>query len=191
MVLYCAPVYVVGLLLLKLFNPTFGLFPVPVFFEAGPSWATPWGTPWEWLKELLVPWLVVAAPLGAMCLRLTLAHTVEVLNEDFVRTGLGKGVSRKQVVRRHAAPVSFVSTLPFVGTSVPLLVTNMVLVEIAFSVPGFFHYTWKALGHVDPPERTDIPMLQALTIWSTVLIVVLGLLADAALPRLDPRVRSS
>jgi ABC-type dipeptide/oligopeptide/nickel transport system permease component len=67
-----------------------------------------------------------------------------------------------------------------------LVATNLVLVEIAFSVPGFFRYTWKALGHIDPPETPDFPMLQALTVWSTVLIVVLGLLADTLLPRIDP-----
>jgi peptide/nickel transport system permease protein len=191
MVLYCAPVYVVAMLVLKLFNPTFGMLPLPAFFDAEPRWVSPWGAPWDWFRQLLVPWLVLAAPLAAMCLRLTLAHTIEALDEEFVRTAIGKGLRRRRVVGRHAAPVSFVSTLPFVGTAVPLVVTNLVLVEIAFSVPGFFRYTWKALGHVDPPETPDFPMLQALTVWSAILIVVLGLLADALLPRIDPRIRRS
>ena len=191
LVLYCLPVYVVGMFLLKLFNPTFGAFPLPGFFDADPRWVQPWTAPWDWLRQLLVPWLVLAAPLAAMVLRLTLANTIEALNEDYVRTAVGKGVKTSRVVRRHAAPVSFVPTASFVGISIPLLVTNVILIESVFSVPGFFENTWKALGHVDPPERPDFPMLQAITVWSTAFIVALGILTDAVLPWLDPRLRRS
>ncbi len=74
---YCAPVYFVGLGLLYLFNPVFGIFPVPGFFDAAPRWASPFTDPWTWLRTLLVPWLVLAAPLAGMCLRLTLAMARE------------------------------------------------------------------------------------------------------------------
>jgi ABC-type dipeptide/oligopeptide/nickel transport system permease component len=154
-----------------------------------PTWATPWSDPWRWLRELIVPWLVLAAPLGAMCLRITLGNTLEALDEDYVRTAIGKGLPMSRVVRRHAARASLIPTASFVGVSIPLLVTNAVLIERVFSVPGFFQYTWTALGHVDPPGRPDYPMLEALTVWSTLLIVVLGVIADALLPLLDPRQR--
>jgi peptide/nickel transport system permease protein len=198
MVLFCAPVYVVGLLLLKLFNPDFGMFSIPYFFDAEPKWVSPWGSPWDWFRQLLVPWLVLAAPLAAMCLRLTLNTMVEALDEDYVRTGTAKGISRRRVLVRHAGPASFVTTASFVGISVPLVVTNLVLVERTLAVPGFLRHTWKALGNMDPghdrlndvPIQPDFPMLAGLTIWGCVLIVVLGLLSDALLPWLDPRIRS-
>src|SRR4051794_17128159 len=69
---YCAPVYVVGLGLLLLFSPEVGLVHVPFFFDAVAHWASPLSDPWTWLRTLLVPWLVLAAPLAGMCLRLTL-----------------------------------------------------------------------------------------------------------------------
>jgi ABC-type dipeptide/oligopeptide/nickel transport system permease component len=59
------------------------------------------------------------------------------------------------------------------------------------AIPGFFRHTWKALGHTDPPELPDFPMLCALTVWGAVLIVVLGLLTDAVMPWLDPRIRTN
>jgi peptide/nickel transport system permease protein len=189
LLLYCAPVYVVGMLALRLFNPTFGILPLPAFFDAAPHWASPWDDPWDWLRTLLVPWLVLAAPLGAMCLRITLGNTLEAMDEDYVRTAIGKGLPMRRVVGRHAARASLLPTASFVGVSIPLLVTNVVLIERVFSVPGFFQHTWMALGHVHPPGTPDYPMLQALTVWSTVLIVVLGVLADALLPLLDPRLR--
>lgn len=190
MVLFCAPVYVVGLLILKLFNPTFGMFPIPYFFDAEPKWVSPWGAPWDWFRQLLIPWLVLGAPLAAMCLRLTLNTTLEALDEDYVRTGTAKGLTRRRIIQRHAAPASYVTTASFVGISVPLVVTNLVLVERTLSVPGFLRHTWKALGNTEKTPVPDFPMLCAMTVWGCVLIVVLGLLADALLPWLDPRIRA-
>src|SRR3954467_4904223 len=166
MVLYCAPVYVVGLLLLLAFNPTFGDLPLPAFFDALPIWASPWNHPWDWFRTLLVPWLVLAAPLGAMVLRLTLATAIETLDEDYVRTAYAKGLASRAVIRHHAAPASYVTPASFVGVSIPLIVTNMVLVERVFSFPGFFGFTWRALGNFAPEgvHTRDYPMIQALTL---------------------------
>jgi len=194
MLLYCTPVYVLGLLLLLAFNPIFGSWPLPAFFEAEPIWARPWSEPWDWFRTLLVPWLVLAAPIGAMVLRLTLATVIESLDEDYVRTAYGKGLGSRRVILRHAAPSSYVTTASFVAVSIPLIVSNMVLVERVLSVPGFFRFTWKALGHIEPmPEfhTRDYPMLQAMTLWGAFLIIVSGLILDAVLHRLDPRIRAS
>jgi peptide/nickel transport system permease protein len=144
-------------------------------------------------RQLLVPWIVLAAPLGAMCLRLTLATTREAMDEDFVRTAAAKGVAHDQVARRHAAPLSYPGTFSLVGVSAPLIITNMVLVERILSVPGFFRFTWRAAGHPKPGTDPvpDFPLLCALGLWGAVLLIVLGLIADGIVSRLDPRVRTA
>jgi peptide/nickel transport system permease protein len=193
MTAYCAPVFFVGLFVLYLFNPIYGRVPLPWFFDAEPRWVQPWTDPWGWLRELLVPWIVLGAPLGAMCLRLTLSITREAMDEDFVRTAEAKGVHPHAIVRHHAAPMSYPGTFSFIAVSAPLIITNMVLVERTMSVPGFFKYTWRASGHSNPGVEPypDFPLLCALGVWSAVLLIVLGLIADAIVSRLDPRVRSS
>jgi ABC-type dipeptide/oligopeptide/nickel transport system permease component len=193
MTAYCAPVFFVGLFVLYLFNPIYGRVPLPWFFDAEPRWVQPWTDPWAWLRELLVPWIVLGAPLGAMCLRLTLSITREAMDEDFVRTAEAKGVHPHDIVRRHAAPMSYPGTFSFIAVSAPLVITNMVLVERTMSVPGFFKYTWRASGHSNPgvDPYPDFPLLCALGLWAAVLLIVLGLIADAIVSRLDPRVRTS
>jgi peptide/nickel transport system permease protein len=193
MAAYCAPVFFVGLFVLYLFNPIYGRIPLPFFFDAEPKWVQPWDAPWDWFRQLLVPWIVLGAPLGAMCLRLTLSITREAMDEDFVRTAEAKGVHPHDIVRRHAAPLSFPGTFSFIAVSAPLIITNMVLVERTLSVPGFFKYTWRASGHANPlrDPTPDFPLLCALGVWGAVLLIVVGLLADAIVSRLDPRVRSS
>jgi len=194
-VLYCAPVYAVGLGVLLLFAPPFGLVQLPYFFDPG-SYASPLQNPWDFLRSMALPWIVVGAPLGAAILRLTLSLTSETLGEDYVRTAAAKGVPHGTVVRRHAGPPTYVSIASLVGASAPLVIMNVVLVEFVFGIPGFFRHMRRALGQVPnwPPPKVpplDILVLQALALWAAVLIVALGLLADLAIMRLDPRIRTS
>lgn len=196
MAAYCAPVFFVGLFVLWLFNPVYGRIPLPFFFDAEPRWVQPWTSPWDWFRQLLVPWIVLGAPLGAMCLRLTLSITREAMDEDFVRTAEAKGVHPHDIVRHHAAPLSFPGTFSFVAVSAPLIITNMVLVERTLSVPGFFKYTWRAAGHenLSVAARDPVPdfaLLCALGLWGAVLLIVLGLIADGIVSLVDPRVRMS
>ena len=193
--LYCAPVYAVGCGLLLLFAPPFGLIQLPVFFDPD-SYAPPLENPWDFLRSMLLPWIVVGAPLGAAILRLTVALTAETLGEDYVRTAAAKGVPHATVVRRHAGPPTYVSVASLLGASAPLMITNVVLVEYVFTLPGFFRHMRRALGQVPnwPPPKVpplDILTLQALALWAAVLIVAVGVLADLAIVRLDPRIRSS
>ena len=198
MVLYCAPVYAVGFVLLLLFAPAYGVIEVPYLFDIG-SYAPPLENPWDFVRSMILPWLVVGAPLGAAILRLTLALSVDTMGEDYVRTAAAKGLAHKTVVRRHAGPPTYVSVASLLSASAPLMVTNMVLVEFVFKIPGFFRHLKRALGQAPAwgistqagVPIIDIPTMQALALWASVLIVALGLLADLAIMRLDPRIRTS
>jgi peptide/nickel transport system permease protein len=187
----CAPVYAVGLGVLLLFAPPFGLIELPYFFDPN-SYAPPLEDPWDFIRSMLVPWVVVAMPLAAAILRLTLALTIDAMGEEWVRTARAKGLTSHRIVRRHAAPPTYATVAALFGASAPIMVTNMVLVEWVFSVPGFFRHMRRALGqnYGAPEQAIDIPMIQTLSMWAAVLIVVLGVLGDLAIVRLDPRIRS-
>ena len=73
---------------------------------------------------------------------------LDELDTDYVRTAEAKGLSRRRVIRRHAARPAYVSVASLVGVWVPTFVTNMVLVEYVFFVPGFFGQTKRALGQI-------------------------------------------
>ena len=191
MVLLCTPPYVMALALLLLFEPTFGLVKLPLFFEVH-VYAPPLEDPWAFFRSMLVPWLVVGAPLGAAILRLTIALTIDAMGEQWVRTARAKGLGNAKVVRRHAAPSGYATVASLFGASAPILVMNIVLVEVVFSLPGFFRHLRRALGqNVGGDDKViDIPMIQAISIWAAVLIVALSLIGDLAIARLDPRIRS-
>lgn len=193
---YCSPVYVLGLGLVLLFNADAGKWPIPYFFDIRPAaYVSPLSNPWDWARSFAIPWLVLAAPLAGACLRITLAMTVEELDRDHVRTAVAKGLSRSRVLRRHAAPGAYVSLTAYLWATIPAFVTNAVLVEWVFNVPGFFVNARRALGqdpfHVEVLHEKviDIPMVEALALWSAVLIIVMSVLADVTSAAIDPRIR--
>ena len=178
----CAPVYWVGLLALLLFGAGIGRVVQLGFVDTGlyePLTRDPLG----WFRALAVPWMVVGAPLAAICLRLTAATMLEATDTDYVRTALGKGLTPRAVAYRHALPTALAPTVSFAGAYAPLLVGNALLVEQVFNIPGVFRYAPGAVSN------GDFPLLQGMVIVGAVLVVIGNLLADLALAWLDPRVR--
>src|SRR5439155_5160566 len=114
--------YWVGLMLILGFGKGFGLVPIP-FFET--NIYVPFSQdPLTWLRSLIVPWLVLGAPLAALCLRMTRASMFEVLDEDFLRTATAKGLPHRVVLRRHALPAASSPVFTLVGTQMATLFTN-------------------------------------------------------------------
>jgi len=182
MVFLCAPVYVVGLSLLLLFGigialAPFGFIPLKyVPFEEDPA---------RWLGSLIVPWIVLGLPLAAMCTRMMNSSIREVLHEEFIRTALAKGISERRMLRRHAAPAAAAPVFTLAGVTVPVMVTNMVLVELTFSIPGMFQNVRESM------QDADFPMVQGTVIAAAFLVAVASLAVDVALAWLDPRVRAA
>ena len=191
----CAPVYVVGFGVLLLFNPTFGRFPLGLFFGADQD-STLWESPGSWFRALLVPWLVVAAPIGGVVLRLTAAGTREAFREEHVRAAVARGLGRRRILWRYAARASRPQLFVFLSTQARQLVLNLFLVEYVFGVPGFFRWTKRALGQEDPlrlprqnPLPPDIPLLGAIAVWTAVVMMAILVVSDLTAVWLDPRVR--
>ncbi len=178
----CAPVYVVGLSVLLLFGAGIavtgiGFVPVKyVPFEESPV---------RWLGSMIVPWIVVGLPLAAVCERMMNSSMREVLHEEFVRTALSKGISNGRMLRKHAVPAAAAPVLTLAGVSVPVMVTNMVLVELTFSIPGVFQTFRSSM------DNEDYPVIMGIVIAAALLVALGSLLVDLALAWLDPKTRTS
>ena len=178
----CAPVYWVGLMLLVLFAPVGGAIDAPVDIRDG-NYVPFAEDPKQWLDALIVPWVVLGAPLAGMCVRMMRSSTIDVLDQDFIRTARAKGLTGARVLRRHVLPAGAAPTVSLTGANMALMVTNLVLVERIFNVPGVFRYTTEAMND------GEFEVLQALVIVGAFLVVVGNLLVDLVLAWLDPRTR--
>jgi peptide/nickel transport system permease protein len=185
-------VWVVGLGLLLLFNEDVGRWPLPYFFDARPrAYVSPLENPWSWFRSYFVVWIVVGAPLAGACVRATKAMTLDELGAEHVRTAWAKGLTPRRVYGRHAAPAAYASVTQMVWAFIPVFVTNAVLVEWIFNVPGFFVNLRRAMDRDRYFPGLDIRMIQAITLWAAVIIVAIGLLCDLVLTAIDPRVRQA
>jgi peptide/nickel transport system permease protein len=179
-----APVYWVGAMTVVLFHPEVGrIARLPI---SKPNTYEPLThDPLAWLGSLWLPWIILGLPLAAITMRMMRATLVETLEEDFVRTARGKGLSAARVMRRHAVPAASAPVISLVGVSMGTLVVNAILLEYTFSIPGMFSLMTRAMG------QGDLPVIEGVAIAGALLVVVANLLADLVHAWLDPRVREA
>ncbi|GAA4874222.1 ABC transporter permease [Serinicoccus chungangensis] len=99
-----------------------------------------------------------------------------------VRAAWARGIPTSRLLRQHAVRPALLPLVTVLGVRVPELITGAVLVETVFSWPGV------ASATVDSALRLDFPLLAALTVLTTVLVVLGNLAADIAYRVVDPRV---
>ena len=179
----CAPVYFVGFLVILLFAPSVGA-PIPIPLVTVNTYQGLGEDPAAWLRALLVPWFVAGLPLAAQCLRMVRATLPEVVAEDYVRTATAKGLTPRRITFLHTLPVALPPTLTLIGTYIPLLLTNVILVEAVFGIPGIYRLIPSAV------DGRNFPVLMAIVIVASVLVVVFNAIADVLQAALDPRVRA-
>jgi peptide/nickel transport system permease protein len=182
MVGMCAPVYVVGLMALLFFGEDIGVVPFGIGIPL--RYVEFRDSPTGWLGALIVPWIVLGLPLAGMCLRTMLGQMVEVGDEEYVRAARAKGLTEWNVLRRHVAPAALAPTAMLASAATPLLLTNIVLVEQVFSVPGVFRDLTRSIG------TANTPLILGMTAVGALLIALTTLLFDLFVTWLDPRVRA-
>jgi peptide/nickel transport system permease protein len=179
-----APVYWLGAMAVVLFHPEVGRFArLPI---SKPNTYEPLThDPLAWLQSLWLPWLILGLPLAAITMRMMRATLAETLEEDFVRTARGKGLSPARVMRRHAVPAASAPVISLVGVTMGTLVTNAILLEYTFSIPGVFSLMRRAM------DQADFPIIEGVAIAGALLVVLANLLADLVHAWLDPRIREA
>ncbi len=182
MLFMCAPVYVVGLMLLLLFGAGLAMVRSGIYIPT--SYTSFRDSPLGWAGSLLVPWLVLGLPLAGLCLRMMRSSMIEILGEDYLRTAMAKGLPRRIVIRRHAVPSAVAPVFSLTAVSMPIVVTNLVLIEQVFSVPGVFTGMRRGIA------AGDFDLLFGLTAVAAGLVAISSLATDVVLAWLDPRVRA-
>jgi peptide/nickel transport system permease protein len=137
------------------------------------------------LKHLLLPAFTIAIGSIAGWSRYVRSSTIEVMGQDYVRTGRAKGMNERKVLLRHVLPNALIPFVTVVGIDVPLYLTGAVLVETVFSWPGMGRLFYDAL------TVRDYPVLMGILMLGAVLIVLGNLIADILYGVLDPRISYS
>jgi len=142
-----------------------------------------WGRVTDVAWHLCLPALVLALTGMAGAMRQMRGHTLEVLEQDYVRTARAKGLPERTVLFEHTVRNAINPLVTLFGYSLAHLVTGAFLVEVVFSWPGMARLTLTAL------MARDVNLVMASVMLASVCLVLGNLVADLLLAAVDPRVR--
>jgi peptide/nickel transport system permease protein len=182
LVLYSAPVFWLGLVLLYLFAEDIGQL-LPIFPGQGSYTPISSGV-LDWANALVLPWITLAAASAAIYARYLRSSLIDVMGEDYVRTARAKGLAERRVVMRHGVRSAVTPIVTLLGVDIGLLLAgNAILTESVFNIPGVGRLVFSSI------ERSDLPVVQGVVLFGAFFIITFSLLVDIAYAYLDPRVR--
>ncbi len=133
---------------------------------------------------VILPALTLGMAMSAILARMIRSSVLEVLNEDYIRTAYAKGLSRRQVVLRHALPNALLPVITILGLQLGGLLAGAVITETVFSWPGIGLLTIEAI------QTRDYPVVQACVLLISLTYVLVNSLTDLVYALIDPRIRT-
>ncbi|HEU4943318.1 MAG TPA: ABC transporter permease [Gaiellaceae bacterium] len=172
-----------GLMLSYIVGARLGLTPTGGYCEVF-SPASNCGGPAQWAYHLLLPWFTFALMYAAIYTRMIRASTLETLNEDYVRTARAKGAPEWLVVRSHVLRNAMLPVVTMLGMDIALSLSATLFVETAYGLPGLGRLFATSLA------RRDFPVLLGITIYTTLVVIVVNFVIDVLYGVIDPRARA-
>jgi peptide/nickel transport system permease protein len=129
-----------------------------------------------------LPALLAVAVSLAPQTRLYRSFFLDELGQDYVRTARAKGLEERTVLFKHVLRNAMIPILTNVGLLLPGVFLGSFLIETFFSIPGLGREVLLAVN------RSDYPVIQAVTVYLAMLTMVINLLTDLAFKLVDPRV---
>jgi peptide/nickel transport system permease protein len=137
------------------------------------------------LKHLVLPALALGSIPLAIVARITRAATLDVQNEDYVRTARAKGLAPGIVDRRHVFRNAMLPISTIVGLQTGLLLSGAVLTETVFQFPGMGSWLANAIFN------RDYAVIQGGVLFLAVIFVLVNLVVDISYAVINPRIRYS
>ncbi|PTM93538.1 ABC transporter permease [Mycoplana dimorpha] len=133
--------------------------------------------------HLLMPAIVLAAPMLAEIIRFSRNALLDVMSQDYLRTARAKGLPEHLVIGKHALRNAAIPVVTVIGLQVAGMVARCVLVEAVFATKGIGDLVvFAAIGR-------DYPVLQFGVILIATLVVTVSLVVDLLYVLIDPRVK--
>jgi peptide/nickel transport system permease protein len=136
------------------------------------------------IRDLTLPAITLAIPLIGFYTRFLRADLLEQMqSEDYTVTALAKGLSRGQVLIRHALRNSAIGLITVIGLNLATLIGATVIVEQIFGLSGIGSLLLKAINN------RDVPLVEGIVLVFATIVVLANLGTDLLYDVLDPRIR--
>ena len=144
-----------------------------------------WGNNvWENLyRYATLPILIGLTVSVAPTLRLFRTFVLDEVNQDYVRTARAKGLAEQRIMWVHVLRNAAIPIITYVMGNLPALLIGAFLLERFFGIPGIGREVIQAV------EKSDFPVIKAITVYVAAATMVFNLLADLMYQAVDPRVQ--
>ncbi|MGO7042142.1 ABC transporter permease [Rhizobium acaciae] len=177
MIALSIPTFWFGLVGIYIFSLKLGWLPPGNMYTVGDE------SVFGFAKHLIMPSLVLGLVHLAVWSRYMRTATLEVLNQDYVRTARAKGMSQRRVIVRHVLRNAMLPMIALAGLELPTLLSGALVTETVF--------TWPGMGRLflDSLSYKDYPVIMGLLMFSAILVIVANFIADILIAVADPRIR--
>ena len=134
-------------------------------------------------KSLILPAVALGWNSAGSFARLVRSTLLGILQEDYIDTARAKGRRQLGVLILHALRNAMLPVITMMAIQFSSLLSGAVITETIFSINGIGRLAVQAIS------GRDIPLLQGTALFSTAVVILGNLLADALYAVLDPRVR--
>lgn len=171
-----------GLALLGQSVPNFWLALIMIsYFAVNLRWFPTFGR--DELKSVIMPAFVLGLPVMGQIVRMTRSAVLEIRGEDFIRTAHSKGLELNTIYTKHVFRNVAIPLVSVIGIQFGYLLGGSIYIEAIFAWPGMGQLLEQSIGW------RDFPLVQALAVFTAVVVLGLNLLTDMTYAVIDPRIR--
>lgn len=170
------PEFVSGIILVTIFAVKMSILPITSVIPIG---ETIWGNP----QILVLPALSITFVMFGYVSRMQRSSMITVMNSDYVRAAVLKGMPWRYTIFRHALKNALLPTITIIGMNMGWLFGGLIVVETLFGFPGLGSLTLSAI------KTRDLPLIEACVLFITFIFVVSTFITDMLYAFLNPKIR--
>jgi peptide/nickel transport system permease protein len=152
-----------------------------IYLGVGLGWFPTFGRD-QW-NSVVMPAFVLGLPVMGQLVRLTRSAVLEIRGEDFIRTAHSKGLEPKTIYIKHVFRNVAIPLVSVIGVQFGYMLGGSIYIEAIFSWPGMGGLLEQSIGW------RDFPLVQAIAVFTSVIVLALNILTDLAYSIIDPRIR--
>ncbi|WP_209011266.1 ABC transporter permease [Paradesulfitobacterium ferrireducens] len=162
--------------------PSFVLGPILQYF-IGVKWGILPAALWDGPANRVLPALTLSFMTIALTARMMRTSMLDVIHSDYIKTARSKGLSQTSVIIKHTLRNAILPVITVLGPIAVNVITGTLVVEQIFAVPGLGKYFVQAV------YSNDYTLIMGLTIFYSLLLMIVIFLTDIAYGFIDPRIR--
>ncbi|MBC3766436.1 ABC transporter permease [Neptunicella marina] len=132
------------------------------------------------IRHMILPTLSIALVTATIVIRITRRSVADVMQSDYIRAALARGLTRPQVFWRHGLRNTLLPILPQLVLQFTTLLTNAMIVEVIFSWPGIGNWLMQAV------YVQDFPAIRGGVLAVSIVVIIFTLLMDIVLRVINP-----